>query len=127
MSIFHALVKFIRDINAGSTTVCCLGNPETVLKESAMSNYCFKDEEWERLYPLLHARVARWVYTSSIPLWMKQREAIIEDIVGDTILKTFAYTKRAERGEAREVDSLESISTVTAYHCYVDAHRRDQR
>jgi DNA-directed RNA polymerase specialized sigma24 family protein len=92
-----------------------------------MSNYSFKDEEWENLYPLLHARVARWVYTSRIPLWMKQREAVINDIVGEAILKTFAYTKRAERGEAREIDSLESICSVTAYHCYVDAHRRDQR
>lgn len=92
-----------------------------------MSGYCFKDEEWERLYPLLHARVARWVCTSRIPTWTQQRYAIIEDIVQDTLLKMVAYAQRTERGEARVIDSLESICAVTAYHCYVDAFRRDQR
>ena len=92
-----------------------------------MSNYSFKDEEWENLYPLLHSWVARWVCTSRIPLWTRQRNAVIDDIVGEAILKIVAYAKRAARGEVPEIDSLESICAVTAYHCYVDAHRRDQR
>lgn len=92
-----------------------------------MSNFSFPEEEWEKLYPLLHTRVAGWVFSSRLPLWSKQRNEIVEDIVQDALLKTFAYTQRVERGEARSIDSLESISAVTAYHCYVDALRHDRR
>ena len=92
-----------------------------------MSGYCFKDQDWENLYPLLHARVARWVCTSRIPLWAHQcRNAIVEDIVQEALLKTFVYAQRAARGEVRLIDSLEKISAATAYHCYVDALRRDR-
>lgn len=83
-------------------------------------------EKWEMLYPLLHARVARWVCSTRIPLWTYQRKEVIEDIVQDALLRTVAYMRRAERGEARMVDSLESMSIVTAYHCYVDSLRRDR-
>jgi len=91
-----------------------------------MSGYGFKDEEWENLYPLLHARIARWVCTSRSPLWARQRHEIIEDIVGEAMVRIVAYAKRAECGNARVIDSLEKISAVTAYHCYVDAFRRDR-
>ena len=91
-----------------------------------MSGSRFKDEEWENLYPLLRTRVARWVRFTRVPLWTKQREEIIEDIVQDALLKIFAYEQKVERGEARSIDSLESICAVTAYHCYVDALRRDR-
>lgn len=82
---------------------------------------------WEHLYRLLHTRVAAWVYSSQLQLWSKQRNETIEDIVQDALLKTFAYTLRVERGEARAIDSLERVCVVIAYHCYVDAHRRDRR
>lgn len=91
-----------------------------------MSGYGFKDEEWENLYPLLHARIARWVCTSRSPSWARQRHEIIEDIVGEAMVRIVAYAKRAECGNARVIDSLEKISAVTAYHCYVDAFRRDR-
>lgn len=92
-----------------------------------MSDHCFEDEEWARLYPLLHTRIARWVCTSYSPSWMRQRHDIIEDIVGETIVKVAAYAQQAERGVVREIDSLEKIATAFAYHCYVDALRRDRR
>ena len=91
-----------------------------------MTGSRFKDEEWESLYPLLRSRVARWVGTSYSPLWTHQRNEIVEDIVEEAIARIVAYAKRAERGEVRVVDSLEKISAVTAYHCYVDALRRDR-
>lgn len=92
-----------------------------------MSESSFDEEVWEHLYQLLHTRVAAWVYSSQLQLWSKQRNEIIEDIVQDALLKTFAYTLRVERGEARAIDSLERVCVVIAYHCYVDAHRRDRR
>ena len=92
-----------------------------------MPDHCFSEEDWGYLYLVLKPRVARWVCTSRIPLWARQRNEIIEDIVQDAILKTFAYAQRAIRGEVRMIDSLESVSSVTAYHCYIDARRRDQR
>jgi DNA-directed RNA polymerase specialized sigma24 family protein len=92
-----------------------------------MSESCFNEEVWEDLYPLLHTRVTTWVFSSRLPLWMRQRNEIVEDIVQDALLKTFAFTKRVERGEACITDSLERICTVTAYHCYVDVLRRDRR
>jgi DNA-directed RNA polymerase specialized sigma24 family protein len=92
-----------------------------------MSDQCFSEADWGYLYLVLKPRVARWVCTTRIPLWTRQRNEIIEDIVQDAILKTFAYAQRAIRGEVRMIDSLESVSSVTAYHCYVDTRRRDQR
>ena len=92
-----------------------------------MPGHCFKDEEWKRLYPLLRTRIARWVCTSYSPSWTRQRHDVIEDIVGETIVKVVAYAQQAALGTVREIDSLEKIATVAAYHCYVDALRRDQR
>src|SRR5260370_20343607 len=100
--------------------------PRQFRREIIMSGYCFKDEEWERLYPLLHARVAHWVLTSRMLLWTRQCNAIVEDIVQEALLKTFVYAQRAARGEVRLIDSLDKISAVTAFHCYVDALRRDR-
>ncbi len=90
-----------------------------------MSGQVFSDEEWEKLYPLLQARVAFWIRTARVPLWTRQRESIMEDIVQDTLLKTLAYAKRAERGEACKIDSLENFSAVIAHNCFIDALRKD--
>ena len=82
-------------------------------------------EMWEKLYPFLHSRIARWVCAAHVPLWMGQREAIIEDIVQDALLRVFAYTQRANRGEVRKIDSPERISAVIAQNCFIDTLRKD--
>ena len=92
-----------------------------------MPNFSFTEEEWEKLIPLLHVRVARWVCTSCRLSWTRQRHDIIEDIVGEAMIKLVVYAQRAELGTVREIDSLEKIAAVTAYHCYVDAFRRDEK
>lgn len=92
-----------------------------------MPDQCFRDEEWEHLYPLLRTRIARWVCSSYSLSWTRQRHEVIEDIVGETIVKVVAYAQQAALGTVREIDSLEKIATVTAYHCYVDVLRRDRR
>lgn len=92
-----------------------------------MSNFSFSEEEWGELIPLLRERVARWVCTSCRLSWTRQRHDIIEDIVGEAIVKLVAYAQRAEIGAVSEIDSLEKIAHVTAYHCYVDAYRRDEK
>jgi DNA-directed RNA polymerase specialized sigma24 family protein len=93
----------------------------------SMPSFASQEAQWELLYPFLQARVSHWVRTSNLPLWRRQREAVVEDIVQDTLLRTFIYTQRAERGEVRMIDSLEHVSAVIAYHCYVDSLRRDRR
>ena len=92
-----------------------------------MSNFSFREEEWEQLIPLLRARVARWVCTSYRLSWKYQRHEIIEDIVDEAMVKIVAYAQQAELGAVRRIDSLEKIGVVTAYHCYVDAFRRYER
>ena len=92
-----------------------------------MCGQVFSDKDWENLYLILRPRIANWVFSSRLPLWSKQSNEIIEDITQDALLKTFAYTLRGARGEVRIIESLERISTVTAYHCYVDALRHDRR
>jgi len=92
-----------------------------------MSDQLFSDEKWAEISTLLHVRVTRWVYNSRVPVWTKQRKEIIEDIVQEALLKTVNYMGRVERGEVRMIDSIEKISSVIAYHCYIDAIRRDQR
>lgn len=92
-----------------------------------MSNFSFTEEEWENLIPLLRVRIARWVCTSCRLSWTRQRHDIIEDIVGDAMVKLVAYAQRAELGTVHVIDSLEKIAAVTAFHCYVDAYRRDEK
>lgn len=92
-----------------------------------MSHVSFREEEWENLIPLLRVSVAHWVCTSCRLSWTRQRHDIIEDIVGEAMVKLVAYAQKAELGTVREIDSLEKIAAVTAYHCYVDAFRRDEK
>ena len=93
-----------------------------------MANFSFSEEEWGNLIPLLHDRVARWVCSTSCRLsWTCQRLDIIEDIVGEAMVKLVAYAQRAELGAVRRIDSLENMAATTAYHCYVDAFRRDEK
>jgi len=85
----------------------------------------FSEEDWGNLYLILKPHVAHWVCTSYVPLWTRQRESIIEDLVQETLLKTVAYARRAASGLVRIIDSLESISVTIAYHCFIDLRRRD--
>lgn len=93
-------------------------------RSSKMAGQLFSDEEWGNLYLILKPRVAKWVRTSDIPLWVRQRDSIIEDLVQEALMKTFVYT---QSGEKQEIDSLVHFSTTTAFHCFVDLRRRDVR
>jgi hypothetical protein len=90
-----------------------------------MFGQLFSEEDWGNLYLILKPCVAHWVSTSYVPLWTRQRESIIEDLVQETLLKTVAYARRAASGLVRIIDSLENISVTIAYHCFVDLRRRD--
>ncbi|HLX57484.1 MAG TPA: hypothetical protein VKR83_10690 [Ktedonobacteraceae bacterium] len=92
-----------------------------------MSEQLFSEKDWENLYLILKPRVAFWVRTSRVSIWTRQREEIIEDIVQDALVKVLVYAQKASRGEVRMIGSLENICAVIAYHCYVDARRRDMR
>lgn len=93
----------------------------------SMSRRVFSEADWEKLYPHLQSRVSHWVRTSHVSLWCRQYDTVVEDIVQDALLRTFIYAQRAERGEVRMIESLEHISAVVAYHCYIDMWRRDHR
>jgi len=93
----------------------------------SMPRCVFSEEDWEKLYPHLLSRVSHWVRSSHVPLWRRQYDTVIDDIVQDALLRTVCYARRAERGEVRMIESLEHVSSVIAYRCYVDTLRRDRR
>ncbi|MBA2682424.1 MAG: sigma-70 family RNA polymerase sigma factor [Ktedonobacteraceae bacterium] len=81
---------------------------------------------WERLYRALRIPVTYWVSSASISSWSRQRDDIITDIVQEAIIRTLKYSRRAERGEAAPIDSLEHLGVMIAYNCFRDLWRRDR-
>ncbi len=73
------------------------------------------------LFPLVHP----WVYYSGICSWRGQYKEIAEEIVQETVMRTFNYTQRAERGEVPKVISLKSLSKVIAQNHFRDRCKKD--
>ena len=86
---------------------------------------------WDILYHSIGSLVRIWVRSSHIPLWHGQEEEVTDDIVQETMLRTFKYTANfsswTQEGETASSHPLENICKAIAYTQYRDLRRQDFR
>lgn len=83
--------------------------------------------DWERCYQQLYKQVRRLVNQMKLPRWQGEEEDVIWDVVQDSVRKILEYTRRAEQGEEKPVQELDSLLYVTALNCLRDRRRREKR
>ena len=83
--------------------------------------------DWEKCYQQLYKQVRRLVNQMKLPRWQGEEEDIIWDVVQDSMRKIFEYSRRAEQGEEKPVQELESLLYITALNCLRDRRRREKR
>jgi len=99
----------------------CLHAP--VAFECDLSN----SDSWDGLYRLLGSQVKVWVYSAHMASWLGQERDIVEEIVQESICRTFERVCKAERDEAEPVKSVQSLSKKIARHYFIDLIRKDGR
>ncbi len=82
---------------------------------------------WYSIYCLLSAVVTKWVLSARIPLWLPQRNEIIDEIVQETVARTLQRLRRALKGELPPVQSLRFICIRIAHNYFIDLIRHDRR
>ncbi|HEY4388706.1 MAG TPA: hypothetical protein VGN34_30005 [Ktedonobacteraceae bacterium] len=82
---------------------------------------------WHELSSWLFSLVHMWVCYSGVRSWRGQYKEIAEEIMQESIMRTFRYTQRAERGEVPAVVSLKSLSKVIAQNHFRDRCKKDSR
>jgi DNA-directed RNA polymerase specialized sigma24 family protein len=87
----------------------------------------FSDATWENLYTTLRSPVRRWVYTSGISSWLGQEEDITEEIVQESISRTFERSLRLHDSEETVLRSPEAMAYTIARNYYNDLRRREGR
>ena len=83
--------------------------------------------DWEKCYQQLYKQVRRLVNQMKLPRWLGEEEDVIWDVVQDSMRKILEYTRRAEQGEEKPIQELESLLYVTALNCLRDRRRREKR
>lgn len=84
-------------------------------------------DSWLALYSGLQSQVRKWVYAAHLPGWRGQENEIVDDIVGETIARTYERTKLAEEGKAAPIISILHFSRATARNLFVDFVRKGRR
>jgi DNA-directed RNA polymerase specialized sigma24 family protein len=84
-------------------------------------------DPWDGLYRLLYSQVKVWVYYAHIPSWLGQEKDITEDIVQESICRTFERVRRGARDKAKPVKSVQFLSKTIARHYFIDLIRKDER
>lgn len=87
---------------------------------------------WEMLYRSIGSLVGKWVHSSSIPLWHGQEKEVVDDILQETMTKTFTYVstlspRSQESSSEISWHSLKKICKFIAYECYQHLSRHDSR
>ncbi|HLZ56351.1 MAG TPA: hypothetical protein VKR06_05325 [Ktedonosporobacter sp.] len=85
------------------------------------------DIPWDELYPSLRALARYLVNDFKVPSWRGQEYDVIEDIVQETMRRLIERARKAERGEAPPIQSLQQMMMVIANNYYRDLKRRDRR
>ena len=91
--------------------------------------FVIQDENdfWLAVSSWLRRKVRRWVYSASIARWCGQEEEVIDDIVGETLIRTFERLQLAAKGKAEPIVSIPQFSKTTAHNHFIDLTRREPR
>ncbi len=85
------------------------------------------DRTWEKLYPVLKSLARYFVYSSNTPFWKGQESDIIEDIVQESGRRLIERSRKAKRGEALPIQSLQPMLFAVVRNYCEDLRRRDHR
>jgi DNA-directed RNA polymerase specialized sigma24 family protein len=97
----------------------------TQLPSFLTSDYGSCNEQlWSHLYIALGPTIRGWVYSSHIPSWRGQEQDLAEDILQETVVRTFCYAQQAEQEEAKEIRHITRFGRTIAYHHFVDLRRK---
>jgi DNA-directed RNA polymerase specialized sigma24 family protein len=83
------------------------------------------EQVWSDLYCWLLPLVEIWVRDSRVSSWYGQYKEIAEDIAHETVMRTFRYRQRADRGEMPPIGSLKALSRVIARNYFRDWRKKD--
>ncbi len=84
------------------------------------------DSLWAMLYTRLKPFVRSWVYRSHMPRWIGEEEAVVEDIISETVERTFKRVNFRNDGD-EPVHSIWSFARQTAKHYFIDLVRKQGR
>lgn len=84
-------------------------------------------QRYEQIRAALYPLALRRVYTLKLASWAGQEKDLAQDIVHTALCRVLARQHKAERGQMREIASLERISYTTAMNYCTDLYRRDKR
>jgi DNA-directed RNA polymerase specialized sigma24 family protein len=85
-----------------------------------------REQLWSQLYRTLRPTISGWVYHSGVASWRGQENDLIEDILQETVVRTFVSLKQAE-GSGAPIHNVTGFSNTVAYRLFVDFRRRDLR
>jgi DNA-directed RNA polymerase specialized sigma24 family protein len=78
------------------------------------------DQLWNQLYSALRPTISSWVYHSGVSSWRGQESDLVEDILQETIVRTFVSL---DSGAA--IHNVTGFGSTVAYRLFVDLRRRD--
>jgi DNA-directed RNA polymerase specialized sigma24 family protein len=80
------------------------------------------DQLWSQLYSALRPTISSWVYHSGVSSWRGQENDLIEDILQETIVRTFV-----SQDSGASINNVTGFGSTVAYRLFVDLRRRDLR
>jgi DNA-directed RNA polymerase specialized sigma24 family protein len=85
-----------------------------------------KEQLWSQLYNALRPTISSWIYSSGVASWRGQENDLIEDILQETIFRTFVFQQQAE-GAGTPIHNVTGFGSTVAYRLFIDLRRRDLR
>src|SRR5579884_2352899 len=85
------------------------------------------DRFWLNLQYKLTRLAKELVYGNSISSWKYQAREVVEDIVGETLVRTLEYVRHTEKIGAQPIRSIEALAIVIARRYFIDLTRKDKR
>lgn len=84
------------------------------------------EQLWSQLYSALRPTISSWVYHSGVSSWRGQENDLIDDILQETVVRTFVSQEQAE-GSGAPIHNVTGFGSTVAYRLFVDLRRRDLR
>src|SRR5947209_7006957 len=85
------------------------------------------DHLWCQLYPSLTFPVWQLVRNAGVPCWRGQEADIVEEIIQESIARTFFYMRKAENNQVMPIHSLPQFCKQIAANYCRDLQRKEMR
>lgn len=82
---------------------------------------------WEKITSILRPLARKYIPNHSMTSWNGQRDDLVQDIVQETVVRTFIQMRKAERGESRPILSPELFAKRVMRNHLIDIARKESR